>query len=460
MLTSVAQLAHAKLLNPSPREPLWVRGFRALPAAEAAWLTVGYPFQQFEPVTRNGKQLPATSFRCKKFRAAPPSTTLVAGNSTRITWFFQATHPGDCSLYISYDGGNKDEPEHWIKLFDFPGCTSDISNFNMPGKGSNTVHVVLPSWLPSCEHCVMRWEYQAIHDRSNIQQYVDCADVTVVGTSEAHEVFTCRVTPITAISDADHLCRDCPVRYYYSRGEGGPQVGAEFMHGPAIARYNDAGCVPPPPLSPHQPPSPNPLPSTLPPPPPSPHSPSPSPQPPDVIWGLLRPAPVASHATPLASNAAPPLSLASHIAPLASRTPPSVLYRETDVGASAIVVLVPGLVVEMVNSTLTQLPDLEAFRHIAPFIIGIFIPAAAFCLCLSLYRLWSSGLASKPVPEDKLDDEDALELASDYTAAPERRRHPAYPAAGASSRSSSTRRCCQSANQGRRVYSRVLRPAL
>ena len=277
--------AHGKLLEPRPRPAAWAAGYGAdLKPSHLSWLVVGYPYHGFDPTNHGGHTMQPSAFRCKGFAAVSPVQTIRAGMPLEVAWFFQAVHPGDCSLYVSYDA-EKDAPEHWIKLADFPGCQSDVSSgVDAQQQGRNAVHITLPSWLPSCDHCVLRWEWSAIHDPVHIQQYCDCSDVTIIGTDEPHEQFLCRVSPVQAISNADHLCRTCEVRRPFSGQHGeGPQFGARFIHGPAVGTYDASLCQPPPHPSPPppRPPPPRPPPRPSPPPPPSP-SPLPPPPPPST----------------------------------------------------------------------------------------------------------------------------------------------------------------------------------
>jgi len=208
-----------------------------------------YAFENFRPAFAAGHRFSWSAFRCKDYAAAAPLSTIEAGSLLEVAWWFQPTanHPGDCSLYISYDR-DKHEPANWIKLQDFVGCGSDWwdpASSNMPPAGTNSYAVRLPKWLPSCEHCVLRWEWTAVHNRPNVQQYVDCADVVVKGTSMPHADFLRAVTPITRISGAEHLRGNGYVRSYYccpcSQNHCWDgcacEIGLEYMHGPAVATF-------------------------------------------------------------------------------------------------------------------------------------------------------------------------------------------------------------------------------
>ncbi len=69
-----------------------------------------------------------------------------------------AAHPGDCSVWISYDA-DKTAPRNWIKIKDYPGCLGSDGN----SKQSFSVDVPIPKDIPNCEHCVFRWEWHAVH---------------------------------------------------------------------------------------------------------------------------------------------------------------------------------------------------------------------------------------------------------------------------------------------------------
>ena len=97
----------------------------------------------------------ATAMRCHD--SAPGTvTTVTAGGEVQLEWFIEAGHPGDCSVWISYDAA-KQAPENWVKIVDLPGCLSPDGK-NLP-TGTNKYTLKLPATLPPCEHCVMRWDW-------------------------------------------------------------------------------------------------------------------------------------------------------------------------------------------------------------------------------------------------------------------------------------------------------------
>ena len=188
--------AHGHMIYPTIRPAIWADG----PANQIAapFQQFNFPYERFFPASHNNHQHAATDFRCHGFRAVAPQTALQAGTNQRVQWNLGAAHPGDCSVYLSYEAS--DAPRSWIKLADFPGCgdhswRQSASNAGPP-EGVNTNYVTLPTWLPSCNHCVLRWEWMAVHHPESPQQYATCADVSIQGTSESHASFMQRVSPV------------------------------------------------------------------------------------------------------------------------------------------------------------------------------------------------------------------------------------------------------------------------
>ena len=103
-------------------------------------------------------------------------------------------------------------PSNWIKLADFPGCVdqSKVASFdgNSPDR-YNEWEITLPAWLPASEHAVLRWEWTSVQQVTNIEFYVTCADVKVMGTAEVPDSsFLAKVTPLSAFTGTSHLPAD------------------------------------------------------------------------------------------------------------------------------------------------------------------------------------------------------------------------------------------------------------
>jgi hypothetical protein len=183
-----------------------------------------YPFEAWEPRCANGHCWQGDSFRCKDYKAGSPQTVITAGTDLSVRWWFQANHPGDCAIYVSYDT-DKHAPAHWLKLHDFIGCGDPSGSF--PPINDNELTVAIPSWLASCDHCVFRWEWTAVHVEA-VQHYVDCADVQIIGAAVPHATFLSSVSPIVQISGTEHLPRVRRNPFWPKIGENLVQVGLDW----------------------------------------------------------------------------------------------------------------------------------------------------------------------------------------------------------------------------------------
>ena len=105
-----------------------------------------------------------------------------------------------------------DAPSNWIKLADFPGCIDQAKVSTFDGRAPDQYNewtLALPSWLPGSEHAVLRWEWTSVQQVSNIEFYVGCADVKIVGTAETPDSsFLAKVTPVSAFTGTSHLPAD------------------------------------------------------------------------------------------------------------------------------------------------------------------------------------------------------------------------------------------------------------
>ena len=151
-----------------------------------------------------------TSMRCHDSKVFTTLTPLNAGTNINLQWNLQspANHPGDCSIWLSYDE-NKVAPENWIKLKDFPGCLSD-NGVNAPPNGN--IYITLPSDLPNCEHCVLRWEWYGVHLTDDVEFYTNCADISIQNGNPLCPV----PTKTTSINNIEHF-GTCPFYNAYKQ---------------------------------------------------------------------------------------------------------------------------------------------------------------------------------------------------------------------------------------------------
>merc|ERR1712186_55656 len=162
---------------------------------------------------------------------------------------------------LSYDNDTQ-APTIFFKIAEFPGCGA-TEGVDLPSEGTKSV--TLPAVLPSCDHCVLRWEWTAHQQVSNIEFYTQCADVTIL--SDAPPTVP---NPMTAISGIEHLPSDADAyRDPYCSCE---LPHEDYLVGPALATYSacgvgSTGCIgngapaPTPTPSPTPTPTPSPTPS-------------------------------------------------------------------------------------------------------------------------------------------------------------------------------------------------------
>eukprot|EP01114_Cavostelium_apophysatum_P012784 TRINITY_DN2947_c0_g1_i1.p1 TRINITY_DN2947_c0_g1~~TRINITY_DN2947_c0_g1_i1.p1 ORF type:complete len:577 (-),score=113.15 TRINITY_DN2947_c0_g1_i1:162-1892(-) len=131
----------------------------------------------------------ASDFVCRSDPAMPSNmwTTLTAGATSTVQWALEAPHPGDCFLYLSYDADASDTQKKWFKIAQWDKC----NYLNL----QNLTYTV-PSYLPSCEHCILRWEWYALHlrDINIVEFYSQCADVKINGKASGGQLPTPQVT--------------------------------------------------------------------------------------------------------------------------------------------------------------------------------------------------------------------------------------------------------------------------
>jgi len=179
----------------------------------------------------------AGAYRCRELppTGGAPETTLVAGQAFDVAWKMEAGHPGDCYLYVSYDSDVVD-PINWFKIAVFPGCGA-ADGLVVPDTSTSAV---LPADLPACDHCVLRWEWTAHQQVSNIEFYVQCADIAI--SSSAPPV---RPSPMVAISGVEHLPSSAEAYRQVYQGQGPEE---QYLVGPTVATYTpcdvgSAGCI-------------------------------------------------------------------------------------------------------------------------------------------------------------------------------------------------------------------------
>lgn len=249
--TFIFILGHGRLTHPAPRAPIWQSETNQGHTSETATYRLNEaPFTLNGPMTHNGQTYSASSFRCHDFAQKPPTQSIHAGQSLSVQWTFEANHPGDCSLYISYDESitSFGAQSSWYKLADFPGCAdkSALTPLTAPPL-TNEWTIQLPEELPQCDHCVLRWEWLAVQQVTNVEFYVSCSDIKVESVVQniAEEIAHPRVW----IDGIGHLPDTASS---YRKAYDG-EFGYEYLVGPAVAVWNVSVDTTPPAASPSRP---------------------------------------------------------------------------------------------------------------------------------------------------------------------------------------------------------------
>lgn len=160
---------------------------------------------------------------CRNYTASPSSqwATLTAGTNAPIQWAMESAHPGDCFAYLSYDSDSvPDVQKKWFKIGEFSQC--NLQNLV-------TLNLAIPSYLPSCDHCILRWEWYALHLQSIgiVEFYSQCADVKIVGKSAGQ-------LPTPQVTIPGHLPMDA------NQYRPGYNSNNYKMTGPAVATIGGA----------------------------------------------------------------------------------------------------------------------------------------------------------------------------------------------------------------------------
>eukprot|EP00931_Biecheleriopsis_adriatica_P097849 TRINITY_DN716_c0_g1_i1.p1 TRINITY_DN716_c0_g1~~TRINITY_DN716_c0_g1_i1.p1 ORF type:complete len:542 (-),score=81.35 TRINITY_DN716_c0_g1_i1:43-1599(-) len=196
----------------------------------------------------------ANSIRCHDFTNGA-KTTVQAGTELDVKWTTEAGHPGDCYFYVSYDA-DANNAKNFFKIAGIPGCGASDGG-NLPGSVSQ--QLMIPADLPACDHCVLRWEWTAHQQVSNIEFYVQCADIKIVSNAPPT-----RPSPMTEINGIQHLPSDAS-KYRQVYANQGPEE--KYLVGPAVATYSTCvagspGCVGDGSSPPQTTPTPTPTPTT------------------------------------------------------------------------------------------------------------------------------------------------------------------------------------------------------
>jgi len=122
---------------------------------------------------------PLKEFACRSAKNPDvPPTQVNAGEKLTIMFDLDAQHPGDASLYLSYD---HDVPYETIDEMEF----FKIANiFDAQARHKQPFEITLPDWLPG-GNAVLRWEWYALHENPNVEFWTQCSDLVIKPTAKA-----------------------------------------------------------------------------------------------------------------------------------------------------------------------------------------------------------------------------------------------------------------------------------
>eukprot|EP00122_Pirum_gemmata_P001637 Pgem_evm1s1474 len=156
-----------------------------------------------------------------------PLVTMTAGQEFTFKTYMQATHVGDCFLYLSVPGENIDSPEKWYKIYENSGCGAASPSSEPPSEQSLTF--TIPEGVLATNHGVLRFEWHALQRNDQVEFYVSCADVKVVNDKQT----SVKPESIVSINGLEYL--KAPDRSDYRLPYQNPSD--HHLVGPALAKY-------------------------------------------------------------------------------------------------------------------------------------------------------------------------------------------------------------------------------
>jgi len=247
--------AHGRLTVPAPRN-LALNGNAKTTSSQNA-PTGNSPLEQDFVCRDTQEQLPADY------------TTVEAGGTLAMQWELTAKHIGDCFIYISCTPDLADLEKEWFKIADVPYCRDpskeDLDQMLEDGRSDGSlggplsgvpVDITIPDFLAPSDHCILRWEWYALHQVSQVEYYAQCVDIKIT----ANTAGVPEATPLPIFTHADqtypNLATPANGAAGYRRGFA---TGNQFLATTfAVVSPNNDGTTPAPPGPTPAPPAPAP----------------------------------------------------------------------------------------------------------------------------------------------------------------------------------------------------------
>jgi hypothetical protein len=131
---------------------------------------------------------------CRNTVATPESDWLEveAGGVVPMEWELTAKHIGDCFVYISCTPDLPDLEKEWFKIADVPYCRDpsqeDLTQALADGRTDGSlggplsgvpINIAIPNFLAANDHCILRWEWYALHQVRSVEYYAQCVDIKI-----------------------------------------------------------------------------------------------------------------------------------------------------------------------------------------------------------------------------------------------------------------------------------------
>lgn len=184
-----------------------------------------YSHEEYAPTAGNSPS--NIDFVCRQDPVAPEANwvSLTAGQSVPITISWNAPHPGDCFVYLTYDADKPVAEMKWFKIWEKHEC-----------QGINSASIPIPDYLPSSTHVIFRWEMYALHVYPTVEFYAQCVDAKITGVSGGR-------LPSPQVNMPGHLpAGGTDNGSYRDPYNGNPP--AKFFTGPVVATL-DGATIPP-----------------------------------------------------------------------------------------------------------------------------------------------------------------------------------------------------------------------
>jgi len=183
-----------------------------------------------------------------------------AGSIVPMQWELTAKHIGDCFIYISCTPDVPDLEKEWFKIADVPYCRDpskeDLAQALDDGRTDGSlggplsgvpVNILIPDFLPPSPHCILRWEWYALHQVTQVEYYAQCVDIVI--TSNTNGVAEATPLPTFQIGDDSFPNLRNPFPSATQNYRQGFVTGNQFLSSdiPLVSPGGDGSALPTPP---------------------------------------------------------------------------------------------------------------------------------------------------------------------------------------------------------------------